>query len=362
MLGLPAEFTGVVYDTASVAVLHTLAAAREELGLDVRREGLAGRDSVPALTLYASDQAHSSLEKAAVTLGVGETNVRRVASDGEYRMGVGALRRAVDEDVRAGRRPLAVVATVGTTSATSVDPVEEIAEVCREHGVWLHVDAAYGGAMALLEEGRHVMRGVALADSVVFNPHKWMFVPLDFSALYVRRPEALRRVFSLVPEYLRGDAERAGDAMPNYMDYGIQLGRRFRALKAWFVIRAFGREGLAARVRESCRLARLVAEWVEADERFELLAPVVMGVVCFRARALDGAAGANISDEELDDFNERLLARVNATGAAYLTHTRLRGRLALRIAVGNVLTRERHLAQAWELVRLHHAALSSPNE
>lgn len=357
MLGLPEEFRGVVYDTASVAVLHALAAAREELGFDVRREGLAGRDAVPALTLYASDQAHSSLEKAAITLGVGEANVRRVASDGEYRMEIGALRRAIEQDVRAGRRPLAVVATVGTTSATSVDPVVEIAGVCREYGVWLHVDAAYGGAMALLEEGRHLMRGVELADSVVFNPHKWLFVPLDFSALYVRRPEALRRVFSLVPEYLRGDAERAGESAPNYMDYGIQLGRRFRALKAWFVIRAFGREGLAARVREACRLARVVAGWVEADEGFELLAPVLMGVVCFRARAV-----GSISDEELDALNERLLARVNATGATYLTHTRLRGQLALRIAVGNVLTRERHLAQTWELVRLQHAELMSSNK
>lgn len=357
MLGLPPEFRGVVYDTASVAVLHALAAAREELGLDVRREGLAGRDAVPALTLYASDQAHSSLEKAAITLGVGEANVRRVASDGDYRMDVGALRHAIEQDVSAGRRPLAVVATVGTTSATSVDPVDEIAGVCREYGVWLHVDAAYGGAMALLEEGRHVMGGAELADSVVFNPHKWLFVPLDFSALYVRRPEALRRVFSLVPEYLRGDAERAGETVPNYMDYGIQLGRRFRALKAWFVIRAFGREGLAARVREACRLARVVAGWVEADDRFELLAPVLMGVVCFRARALPGVAEGDISGEGLNELNERLLARVNATGAAFLTHTRLRGRVALRIAVGNVLTRERHLAQAWELVRLHYAGL-----
>jgi len=359
MLGLPPEFQGVVYDTASVAVLHALAAAREELGFDVRREGLAGRDAVPALTLYASDQAHSSLEKAAITLGVGEANVRRVASDDAYRMDMGALRRAVGEDVRAGRRPLAVVATVGTTSATSVDPVEEVAEVCREHRAWLHVDAAYGGAMALLEEGRRLMRGVEQADSVVFNPHKWLFVPLDFSALYVRRPETLRRVFSLVPEYLRGDAERAGGTTPNYMDYGIQLGRRFRALKAWFVIRAFGREGLAARVGEACRLARVVAGWVEADDRFELLAPVTMGVVCFRARALNGGAEENPPGEVLDELNERLLARVNATGAAYLTHTRLRGRLALRIAVGNVLTRERHLARAWELVRQHHAALTA---
>ena len=357
MLDLPADFSGVVYDTASVAVLHALAAAREDTGFDVRREGLAGRAGVPKLTLYASDQAHSSLEKAAVTLGIGEANVRRLPSDAEYRMDVAALRGAIEEDIRAGRRPLAIIATVGTTSATSVDPVDDIADLCRERGMWLHVDAAYGGALALLDECRDVMRGVGRADSVVFNPHKWLFVPLDFSALYVRRPEALRRVFSLVPEYLRGDAERAGEDVPNYMDYGIQLGRRFRALKAWFVIRAFGREGLAARIREHRRLARLVADWVEADDRFETLAPVEMGVVCFRARQT--GAGAVAGDAALDDLNEKLLARVNGTGAAYLTHTRLRGRLALRIAVGNVLTTERHLARVWDLIRNELARMSA---
>jgi len=360
MLGLPADFRGIVYDTASVSILHALAAAREDLGLDVRRDGLAGRGDVPQLTLYASDQAHSSLEKAAITLGLGEANVRRIASDDEYRMDTGALRRAVAADIDAGRRPLAVVATVGTTSATSVDPVEAIADVCSEHGIWLHVDAAYGGALALLEEGRHVMRGVERADSVVFNPHKWLFVPLDFSALYVRRPETLRRVFSLVAEYLRGDAERAGDDIPNYMDYGIQLGRRFRALKAWFVIRSFGRDGLAARIREHCRLARLVASWIEADERFETLAPVGMSVVCFRARATGASAGEGEAQAAAtDELNERLLARINATGATYLTHTRLGGRLALRIAVGNVLTTERHLAAVWELIQDQLSTLST---
>lgn len=351
MLGLPIEFQGIVYDTASVAVLHALAAAREELGLYVRREGLAGRAEVPALTLYASDQAHSSLEKAAITLGLGESNVRRISTDELYRMNVTDLRRAIEADLREGRRPLAVVATVGTTSATSVDPVEEISRVCREHGVWLHVDAAYGGALALLEEKRWVMRGVERADSLVFNPHKWLFVPLDFSTLYVRRPESLRRVFSLVPEYLRGDSDRAGEVVPDYMDYGIQLGRRFRALKAWFVIRAFGREGLASRIREACRLAGLVAGWVESDERFELLAKVEMGVVCFRARAISTDESGARTVTDANSLNERLLERVNATGAAYLTHTRLRERLSLRIAVGNVLTTESHLARVWQLVR-----------
>ncbi len=357
MLGLPANFFGVVYDTASVAVLHALVAAREELGFDVRREGLVGRADIPKLTLYASDQAHSSLEKAAITLGLGEANVRRIASDGEYKMDVAALRRAVEADLGEGRRPLAVIATVGTTSATSVDPVAAIADVCRDHRVWLHVDAAYGGAMALLEEGRYVMDGVERADSVAFNPHKWLFVPLDFSALYVRRPESLRRAFSLVPEYLRGDAERAGETLPNYMEYGIQLGRRFRALKAWFVIRAFGRAGLAARIREACRLARLVADWVEADERFEVLAPVGMGVVCFRTHGLIDEAQESLCDDALNEMNERLLTRVNATGETYLTHTRLRGRLALRVAVGNVLTTETHLARAWGVIRDQLATL-----
>ena len=357
MLCLPSDFYGIVYDTASVAVLHALAAAREELGFDVRRDGLAGRTDIPQLTLYASDQAHSSLEKAAVTLGLGEAQVRRIASDDQYKMDVDALRRAVTADLNAGRRPLAIVATIGTTSATSVDPVNSIAELCREQNIWLHVDAAYGGAMSLLEEGRHVMRGVERADSVVFNPHKWLFVPLDFSALYVRRPETLRRVFSLVPEYLHGDARRAGETVPDYMDYGIQLGRRFRALKAWFVIRSFGREGMASRIREACRLARTFAGWVEADERFEILAPVEMGVVCFRA--LGNSAAAETTAASLDELNEQLLERINATGAAYLTHTRLRGRLALRIAVGNVLTTERHLAGVWELVRHQLAAMSA---
>ncbi|HEX7226232.1 MAG TPA: pyridoxal-dependent decarboxylase, partial [Candidatus Binatia bacterium] len=244
MLGLPADYTGVVYDTASVAVMHALAAAREDLGFDIRARGLCGRPEVPVLRIYASDQAHSSVEKAAIALGIGEHNVRRVSSETTYRMDVSALRKAIETDLRGGLLPMAVIATVGTTSTTSVDPVDEIAVLCNEYRLWLHVDAAYGGAMALLPEGRYAMKGVEAADSIVVNPHKWLFVPLDFSALYIRRPELLRATFSLVPEYLRGDAELAGR---NYMDYGIQLGRRFRALKAWIVIRSFGQEGLATR-------------------------------------------------------------------------------------------------------------------
>jgi aromatic-L-amino-acid decarboxylase len=357
LLNLPSNFTGVVYDTASVAVLHALAAAREGLGLDARARGLCGRSDVPALRVYASDQAHSSLEKAAITLGIGERNVRRVASDASYRMDITALRRAIEEDLRANFLPLAVVATVGTTSTASVDTVEEIGALCLEHKLWLHVDAAYGGALALLPEGRELMRGVEAADSVVVNPHKWLFVPLDFSALYVKRSELLRATFSLVPEYLRGDALQAER---NYMDYGIQLGRRFRALKAWMVFRTFGRRGLAARISEHIRLARLFASWLEADRQFELLAPLMMAVVCFRVVPRAVGDGGQLTDEELDEFNRRLVGAINATGQSYLTHTTLRGRVSMRLAVGNVLTTEQHLARVYELIkreaeRLHRA-------
>jgi aromatic-L-amino-acid decarboxylase len=353
LLELSTDYTGVVYDTASVAVMHALAAARENLGFDARAQGLCGRAEVPVLRIYASDQAHSSVEKAAITLGIGERNVRRVPCEANYRMDVSALRSAIETDSRAGLLPMAVIATVGTTSTTSVDPVHEIAAVCNEHRLWLHVDAAYGGAMALLPEGRHVMNGVEAADSIVVNPHKWLFVPLDFSALYLRRPELLRATFSLVPEYLRGDAEQAER---NYMDYGIQLGRRFRALKAWMVIRAFGREGLAARIREHIRLARLFATWLDADPQFELLAPVMMAVVCFRVvpQVVENMAPV---DQEIDSLNRRLVEAINRSGEAYLTHTHLNGRIAMRLAVGNILTTERHLAKVFALIRREAAYL-----
>jgi aromatic-L-amino-acid decarboxylase len=338
MVALPETFTGVVYDTASVGILHALAAARESCGLDVRARGIAGRAGVPVHRVYASDQAHSSIEKAMVVLGLGEANVVRVPGDAAFRLDVAALRGAIAADAQAGYRPLAVIATVGTTSTASVDPVDEIADVCHELGAWLHVDAAYGGALAVLPEGRWAMAGADRADSVIVNPHKWMFVPLDFSVLFVRRPEILRAVFALTPEYLRGDAA-AGDI--NYMDYGIQLGRRFRALKAWMAISAFGRDGIAARIREHCRLARRWAGWVEADDRFVLAAPVLMGVVCFRF------APPGVDDRVADRVNQRIVESINASGAAYLTHTEAAGRLVMRVGIGNILTSEQQLEQVW---------------
>ena len=305
-----------------------------------RKLGLAGRADLPTFRIYASEQAHSSAEKAAIALGLGEENVQRVGCDADFRMDPSALSEMIARDRRAKFKPLATVATVGTTSTASVDPVSEIAKICREHKMWLHIDGAYGAGLALLPEQKWVTSGWSKADSLVVNPHKMLFVPLDFSVLYVRDLERLRRVFTLVPEYLRGDTV---EAEKNYMDYGIQLGRRFRALKAWMVFRAFGRAGMAARIREHLRLANLLANWIGIDNRFELSAPVVMPVVCFR---FIGAP-----EKEMDKLNSEIVERINASGRAYLTQTKLRGRTVMRIGLGNVLTTEEHLRKAWEMIR-----------
>jgi aromatic-L-amino-acid decarboxylase len=340
-LGLPNEFEGVVYDTASISTMHALAVAREQAASNTRKFGLSGRD-LPTFRIYTSNQAHSSVEKGAIATGIGEDNVQRVPTDAEFRLDVSALREIIVSDLRKNFKPLAVVATVGTTSTASVDPIAEIARVCREHKMWLHIDGAYGAGLALLPECKWVTTGWSEADSIVINPHKMLFVPLDFSALYMREIGRLRRLFTLVPEYLH--LRDPVGAEINYMDYGVQLGRRFRALKAWVVWRAFGREGLAARIRDHLRLAKLLADWVRDDERFELSAPVVMGVVCFRFKA-----GGD--DEKLDVINSRIVESINASGRAYLTQTKLHGRTVMRIGLGNVLTTERHLRNVWNLIQ-----------
>jgi aromatic-L-amino-acid decarboxylase len=350
-LALPDEFGGVVYDTASVGIMHALAVAREQAAPSTRKLGLTNRD-LPHFRIYTSDQAHSSAEKAAIALGVGEENVIRVRSDDEFRLDVKSLGQTIAYDRQAGFQPLAVVATVGTTSSASVDPVPEIAKICREEKMWLHIDGAYGGGFAMLPEYKWVSKGWEMADSIVINPHKSLFVPLDFSVLYVRDLERLRRVFTLVPEYLRGDTV---EAEQNYMDYGIQLGRRFRALKAWVIWRSLGRQGIVARLREQIRLASLLANWIKNDNRFELAAPVSMGVVCFRFIAGDESSRRS---EAKADINSQIVERINASGRAYLTQTKLRGRTVMRIGFGNVLTSEEHLRKAWELIRETADALS----
>jgi aromatic-L-amino-acid decarboxylase len=303
---------------------------------------MAGRPELPRLRLYASEQAHSSVEKCAITLGIGQEAVRKVPVDSQFRMNPAELEAAVDEDRRAGWLPFCVVATVGTTSTTSIDPVPAIAAIARRHNLWLHVDAAYGGSAAVIPEMRHILAGCEAADSFVVNPHKWLFTPLDCSALYLRDPDVLRRAFSLVPEYLKtGD-----DDVVNYMDWGVQLGRRFRGLKLWMVLRYFGHEGLAARLRLHLALAQQFAAWIEAAPNFELMAPVPFSTVCFRFQP------PGVDDEPLlDRLNAEVMDAVNDTGEAYLSHTRLHDRMVLRLAIGNLRTSEPHVRRAWELLQ-----------
>lgn len=351
MIGLPANFDGIIYDTASVSTMHALAAAREALNLDIRERGMSGRTDLPMLRVYASEQAHSSVEKALIALGLGQQSLRKIAVDDEFRMSTDRLRAAIDEDLRARVRPCAVVATVGTTSTTSIDPVREIAALCREHNIWLHVDAAYAGSAAVVPEFQNILDGCALADSLVTNPHKWLFTPLDLSILYSPRMDVLKQAFSLVPEYLR---TTDADDVKNGMDYGIQLGRRFRSLKLWMVMRYFGHDGLAARIRQHCRLAQTFRSWVEVAPDWEILAPTPFSTICFRY------APAHITnDARLETLNEQIMHAVNSTGEAYLSHTRLHDRFALRLAIGNIRTTEHHIAQAWTLLQQHAAQLKN---
>jgi aromatic-L-amino-acid/L-tryptophan decarboxylase len=341
MLALPAGYRGHINDTASVSTFLALACARDRApGLEIREKGLAGRADVPPLLLYASEQAHVSVDKAVIALGLGLANLRKVPVDGEFRMNPVALEAMMAEDRIHGRLPIAVVATAGTTSTTSVDPLAAVAEICRREAVWMHVDAAYGGGAAICPELRPLFDGIERADSIVVNPHKWLFTPVDCSVMLVRDPAALRAAFSLVPDYLRTDEE----GVTNLMDYGIQLGRRFRALKLWMVIRAFGVNGLRDRIRRHCALAQELAGWVRAEPGFELSAPVPFSVVCFRTTR--GASG-----EEQDRINERVINDVNAAGPVFLAPTRLRGRLVVRVAIGNLRTTRKDVETAWGLIR-----------
>ena len=349
--GLPEAFSGLLTDTASTSSLIALGAAREAAGLDAAARGIAGRSDVPRLRVYASTEAHSSIDKACMTLGLGREGLRRVATDDDLRMDVAALSAAIAEDRAAGILPIAVVATLGTTSSTSIDPCPEIAVVAEREGLWLHVDAAYGGAVAVCPARRPLLAGWERADSIVVNPHKWLFTPLDVSLLLTRRMPALRDAFSLVPEYLRTlDRE---SPVHDYSEYTPTLGRRFRALKSWFVIRYFGLDGLRRRIDAHCAWASELAAWADADADFERLAPVSFGTVClrYRPRTLAGGEGDDEVERRLDALNERLLNAVNATGEIFLSHTRLRGRFAIRVAIGSLHTERRDIERAWALLR-----------
>lgn len=339
MLGLPEVFEGIIYDTASVSTMQAIAAARERANVGVRDEGMSGRPHLPLMRVYASEHVHSSIDKSVITLGLGTRSLKKIACNDRFEMKADDLERAIEEDLAAGHLPICVIPTIGTTSSTSVDPVDSIAGICEKHNIWMHVDAAYAGPTAIIPGMRHLFTGWEQADSIVVNPHKWLFTPFDLSILYCRDLDMMKQAFSLVPEYLKTN-ERT--VVKNGMDYGIQLGRRFRALKLWFVIRYFGRDGIIARLSEHMRLARLFASWIEESENWEMMAPVPFALVCFRACQ----AGA----ENLDVLNESLMNAVNATGEAYLSHTKLNGNFTLRLSVGSIRVEERHMVKVWELL------------
>jgi aromatic-L-amino-acid decarboxylase len=302
---------------------------------------MAGRADMARVVLYCSEEAHSSVDKAVMTLGFGLSALRKIPTDAQLRMDAEALEEAVKRDRSDGAIPLAVVATVGTTSTTAIDPVPAIASICEREKMWLHVDASYGGTAAILPEMRYVLEGCDRADSLVVNPHKWLFTPMDCSVLYTSRPDLLKQAFRHVPEFL---VVSEGEDVVNLMDYGISLGRRFRALKLWFVIRNFGVEGLQSLIREHIRFAKLLAEWIDNDPTLERLSEVNFSTVVFRH------VPAGMSGDQLNDHNARLLDRVNASREVYLSHTRVRGSYGLRVAIGNVHTTEAHVRRALDVV------------
>ncbi|HKS08006.1 MAG TPA: pyridoxal-dependent decarboxylase [Pyrinomonadaceae bacterium] len=341
MMGLDPGMIGIIYDTASVSSMHAIAAAREGVEKRVREDGMSGRTDLPLLRVYVSEQAHSSIEKAVITLGLGQRGLRKIPADSEFRMDVRALEAAIEEDAAQGYLPFCIVATVGTTSTSSIDPVKEMIPIGEKYAMWLHVDAAYAGSAAIVPEYRSILGGCERADSLVTNPHKWLFTPFDLSVLYCRHMDLLKRAFSLVPEYLRTPEQ---EKVRSGSDYGIQLGRRFRALKLWMVMRYFGHEGLAARIREHCRLASLFASWISESPDWELMAPHPLALVCFRA------CPGSVSEKDLDALNEEIMHGVNASGRALLSHTRLNDKLTLRLSIGNIRTTEAHVRQVWDLL------------
>jgi len=338
LLGLPDKFKssgaggGVIQDTASSASLAALLAGRERAtGYTSNEHGCDGR-----LVVYTSTQAHSSIEKAALIAGIGRQNVRLIEVDHRFAMRPEALQQAIDQDRRAGLVPCFVCATVGTTSSNALDPLAEIGRICREERIWLHIDAAMSGTAAICPEYRYILNDVELADSFAFNPHKWMFTNFDCDCFFVADRAALIQTLSILPEYLRNRASEAG-AVFDYRDWHIQLGRRFRSLKLWFVIRHYGVEGLRFHIRKHIKLAQSFARWVQDSDIFELAAPAPLNLVCFRHKAGD-------------DANQKLMERLNNSGKLYLTHTRLDGRMTLRMSIGQTHTEARHVEEAWKLI------------
>ena len=350
-VGLPADFDGLITDTASTSSMLALAAARQAAGIDAAAKGLPGRDDVPQLRVYASEEAHSSIAKACMTLGLGRAGLVRVPTNDRFELRIDALEEAIAADKAAGIRPIALVGTIGTTSTTSSDPIEEMAKIARREGIWFHVDAAYAGVVAAIPELRGRFAGWEQADSIVTNPHKWWFVPVDASILLTRRMPVLRDAFSLVPEYLR-TLDREGP-IRDYNEYTPTLGRRLRALKVWMHLRYFGLEGLRRRVAHHLEMTERLAAWVDADPDFQRMAPTPFSTVCLRYRPaeLAGSEDEPAVAERIDDLNVRLMDAVNQTGRAFLSHTRLRGRFAIRVAISNLRMEDSDLEEVWAILR-----------
>jgi aromatic-L-amino-acid decarboxylase len=341
MCGLPDNWTGVIQDTASASTLAALLTAREKVtGFRVNEEGSSDTDK---LRVYCSTETHSSIEKAVKIAGIGRKNLVKVAVDKNFSMQSSALHDTIEADLEAGFQPLCVIATIGTTGSTAVDPIRQIGEICSKNNIWLHVDAAYAGTAMVLPEIRHFADGLELADSYVFNPHKWMFTNFDCSAYFVRDPQMLIRTFEILPEYLK---TRTRGQVNDYRDWGVALGRRFRALKLWFVIRNFGVEGIRQKVRLHLELAQWLASEIRQSADFELLAPVDFSLVCFRYLP------SGITDEaSINEINERLLQTLNAGGKLYMTHTKLNGKYTLRMVIAQTYVEKHHVENAWKLIR-----------
>jgi len=340
MIGLPDAFTGVIQDTASTSTLTAILTARERAaGFNTNQSGMA---AYAGMRVYCSTEAHSSVEKAVKIAGLGRENLVKIETDDHFALIAPELKKAIEKDIQAGLKPVCVVAAIGTTGSTAVDPLGDIAAICAEYGIWLHVDAAYAGTALLLPEYRPMLNGIENADSFVFNPHKWMFTNFDCSAYFVKDTECLINTFKLVPEYLKAQIP---DHVNDYSNWGIQLGRRFRALKLWFVIRSFGVAGLQQKIRKHIALAADLKKQIEADSRFEVLAPVDFSLVCFRfhPKGVD-------SQEALNKLNERLMLNVNSTGKTYITHTKLNGNFTLRMVVGQTHVESEHVQCAWDLI------------
>lgn len=352
MLGFPPQFWGITYDLASSSTMHAIVTARENIdGYSIREKGFGGLKDMPRLRLYASEQAHSSIDKGAILAGIGLDGVRKIPVDENFRMITSELEKAISEDRKNGWLPFCVIGTVGTTSTTSIDPINEIGVIAQRENIWFHVDAAYGGSSAIVPEMQKIFIGVESADSIVVNPHKWMFMPIDISVLFTKHREILKQAFSLVPEYLKTDSD---SEVTNYMDYGIQLGRRFRSLKLWFVLRYFGTDRLIEIYREQLRLANVIKNWIDKTPYFERLAPVPFSTICFRV------VPPNVSEnEKINEFNKNLMDRLNNSGEIFISHTILNDRYTLRICIAGLRTEEKHVNEIMRLIEKEFSIMIS---